>query len=637
MDLNNINRDRDTSGLGPIEYDQTKVPALIRKHADNVRNKTYGQEVREGLARGIEYSGLIAGEASTKVIAQDKKINHLDIQFGNAINAITVDTEVIDARVDAMGTSHETLKSRLDSDMTNPILLSNAVEYPTFGSDLMTNSTVSLSSNWTGNLASGFTHISGAKTPLIITLNDLERNQVYKVEVSISKPNPADTAGKSDYYITLGGTDYFETYRGQVSNQIWGIRAGGTNKELYIEPNINFNGTLSFSVKKISVGTESHTEFYDRNNDLSSELRVTNSDINSFYIGRNSGSESFGEPDESNVSLGNDALRDNTSGFWNTSIGSGTMALNTVGSRNVAIGYIALQQNISGDRNIAIGTFSLLRNKSGRSNIALGADSLWFNDSGDLNVAIGLVAMGNNKDGSYNVGIGDHALGGGEHGVGNVALGRLSLMANEGDENIGLGTQPMYRHVTGNGNIALGYWSMYEHVDGKDNIAIGYRSMDKSTEGNNNIAIGRESLANSTASSNIAIGQGALKYHTTDINNVALGIASMAFHTTGRGNVGIGATSGRDFVTGQDNVFIGLNAGYNLKHGDKNILIGYNVAVPQTTYSNFLNIGDVIKSNDTTTGEVLISKLTLTALPYTDPKIVGALWDDDGTVKRSKG
>ena len=63
MDWNNINTDRDTSGLGPIEYDQTKVPALIRQYADDVRTKTYGQEVREAQARNAEYAGLLASEA----------------------------------------------------------------------------------------------------------------------------------------------------------------------------------------------------------------------------------------------------------------------------------------------------------------------------------------------------------------------------------------------------------------------------------------------------------------------------------------------------------------------------------------------------------------------------------------------
>ncbi len=71
MDWNNINTDRDTSGLGPIEYDQTKVPALIRKHADNVRTKTYGQEVREAQARNAEYAGLIASEAKKTANSAD--------------------------------------------------------------------------------------------------------------------------------------------------------------------------------------------------------------------------------------------------------------------------------------------------------------------------------------------------------------------------------------------------------------------------------------------------------------------------------------------------------------------------------------------------------------------------------------
>ena len=530
---------------------------------------------------------------------------------------------------------NEALESR-KADKLNPYFENQYSEKATFGNELLINTTDELGDGWSGNNAKGYQHISGKTAPLTITLNE-NLSGVYQVTVQIDKPVFADTGGKSDYYISLGGSEHFETYRGVVTSQVWGINALGVNNRLVITPDRNFDGTLKFSVKKMLTTIQPYARYLDSNDNTTFEKRLTTPEIQSTYLGLKSGENSFGLDSEANVGVGWQALKTNTSGFWNVGLGVNALANNTVGTRNVGIGYIALQNNISGDRNIAIGSYTMLRNTTGRSNIAIGADSLWFNDSGDSNVAIGLVAMGNNKDGDYNVGIGDHALGAGEHGGHNVALGRMPLMANEGDNNIGLGTQPMYRHITGNGNIALGYWSMYEHVDGKENIAIGYRAMDKSTEGNSNIAIGRESLANSTANSNIAIGSGALKYHTTDINNVALGNASMAFHTTGRGNVGLGASTGRDFVTGEDNVFIGLNAGYNLKNGDKNILIGYNVAVPQTNYSNFLNIGDVIKSNDTTTGEVLISKLTLTALPYTDPQVVGALWDDNGTIKRSKG
>lgn len=113
MDINNINRDRDTSGLGPIEYNQSKVPSIIRKYANNVRTKTYGQDVREAQARNAEIAGLIASDASLKVDKQDNKITNLDVRFNNAINAVTVDSELIDSRV-AGNTAYPTLKDRLD-------------------------------------------------------------------------------------------------------------------------------------------------------------------------------------------------------------------------------------------------------------------------------------------------------------------------------------------------------------------------------------------------------------------------------------------------------------------------------------------------------------------------------------------
>ena len=115
MDWNNINRDRDTSGLGPIEYDQTKVPALIRKHADNVRTKTYGQEVREAQARNAELAGLIASEAETKADNADLLSKDTQNRFNNQLAGNTDINEVIDARTDYFGGNHTTLSKRIDS------------------------------------------------------------------------------------------------------------------------------------------------------------------------------------------------------------------------------------------------------------------------------------------------------------------------------------------------------------------------------------------------------------------------------------------------------------------------------------------------------------------------------------------
>ena len=115
MDWNNINRDRDTSGLGPIEYDQSKVPALIRKHADYVRTKTYGQEVREAQARNAEVAGLIAQEA--KDISSETEIRQdtIEARYDVAVGAMTEDAEVLDARMDYAGNVSANLKTRLDN------------------------------------------------------------------------------------------------------------------------------------------------------------------------------------------------------------------------------------------------------------------------------------------------------------------------------------------------------------------------------------------------------------------------------------------------------------------------------------------------------------------------------------------
>ena len=119
MDINNINRDRDTSGLGPIEYDQTKVPEFIRKHANYVRTKTYGQEVREAQARNAEVAGLIANEALDISNATNGRQNSLESQFTNIQQEITGKDIVSSPEIIAARGSESTLGARLDR--TKPI------------------------------------------------------------------------------------------------------------------------------------------------------------------------------------------------------------------------------------------------------------------------------------------------------------------------------------------------------------------------------------------------------------------------------------------------------------------------------------------------------------------------------------
>lgn len=116
LDWNNINRDRDTSGLGPIEYDQSKVPALIRKYADNVRTKTYGQEVREAQARNAEIAGLIAHEAVDISNETKERQNDVETQF-NSVQRELTDKDVISApEIIAARNGEVNLKARIDKD-----------------------------------------------------------------------------------------------------------------------------------------------------------------------------------------------------------------------------------------------------------------------------------------------------------------------------------------------------------------------------------------------------------------------------------------------------------------------------------------------------------------------------------------
>lgn len=116
MDWNNINTDRDKSGLGPIEYDQSKVPTLIRKHANNVRTKTYGQEVREAQARNAEYAGLVANESNNLATEATNISKDTQNRFKDQIEGTTNSDEVIDARRPfGAETSFQTLGDRLDA------------------------------------------------------------------------------------------------------------------------------------------------------------------------------------------------------------------------------------------------------------------------------------------------------------------------------------------------------------------------------------------------------------------------------------------------------------------------------------------------------------------------------------------
>lgn len=91
-------KDEDLKELGPVEYDQSKVPEVSKKHAENVRRKVYLPDMTESFARGVEYAGLIANEAESKANNSDLLSKDTQNRFDRQIADSTYDDEVIDAR-----------------------------------------------------------------------------------------------------------------------------------------------------------------------------------------------------------------------------------------------------------------------------------------------------------------------------------------------------------------------------------------------------------------------------------------------------------------------------------------------------------------------------------------------------------
>ena len=119
--------------------------------------------------------------------------------------------------------------------------------------------------------------------------------------------------------------------------------------------------------------------------------------------------EIHGKQTGQNVSLGQHALLNNTTGNQNTASGYAALYNNTKGSHNTASGYGALYRNTTGHHNTASGQGALYKNNTGRDNTASGRGALYYNTTGSYNTAIGLSAGGRNTMGSHNVFIGFQA------------------------------------------------------------------------------------------------------------------------------------------------------------------------------------------------------------------------------------
>ena len=104
------------------DVDQSKVPSAIKKLSTWIRQKMYGEDVRESIARGIEKSGEVAQKAvdisvdtSNRQDNVDQSQKDFEDRYNNQIAGNTDLNEVIDARKPAGGEAYQTLGKRLDT------------------------------------------------------------------------------------------------------------------------------------------------------------------------------------------------------------------------------------------------------------------------------------------------------------------------------------------------------------------------------------------------------------------------------------------------------------------------------------------------------------------------------------------
>lgn len=103
-----------------------KVDELHKKLARWIREKMYGIDVREALARLVEQTSSDLYDANQTALSLENLANYLSNrweeeylslsnEWKDTINGITVDSEVINARKNFKGIVYKTLKERLDA------------------------------------------------------------------------------------------------------------------------------------------------------------------------------------------------------------------------------------------------------------------------------------------------------------------------------------------------------------------------------------------------------------------------------------------------------------------------------------------------------------------------------------------
>jgi hypothetical protein len=296
------------------------------------------------------------------------------LNAGNAVVAGTITASSIVANTlygDGSNLTNITASNVSDGIVSNAKLSNNAVTSAKISDGTIINSDISSSA------AIGYSKLDLSNS---IVGSDITDETITNSK--IANATLTDTKFLGPVSVSKGGTGTSTLTTNAV------IVGNGTNTVQFISPGTSGNVLTSNGTNWVSSSVTNSSTF---NSDLS---------VQGVRFGLGAGNKT------SNVAIGNDALKANTSGVYNTGIGNTALMRTTSGYDNTAIGNGSLTVLTTGINNTSVGSGSLNGNTTGSNNTAIGFSS-YSSGNYSNSIAIGANAQVN---GSNKIQLGDNQI-----------------------------------------------------------------------------------------------------------------------------------------------------------------------------------------------------------------------------------
>ncbi len=355
-------------------------------------------------------------------------------------------------------------------------------------------------------------------------------------------------AGGNGWTLTgNAGTNPATNFLGTTDNQPLTFKINNTKAGLLTTNGNVFwglrSGNSNTGYSNIGIGTDALKNNTTRNN----QVAIGDSAL------YNNGTGAVNSYDgDRNTAIGSKTLFNNTTGYYNTATGYGALTTNTSGAYNTVNGYAALYLNTTGAFNTASGVDAMYYNQTGSNNVANGYLALENNTTGNQNTATGYASLYCNIGGDYNSAHGTAALNSNTSGNWNTAIGGYAMYLNQrGYSNVAIGANALYNNINGSNLVAIGDSALFNNITGiilgspeAGSTAVGSKALYNNNPGIDNTAIGYHSLyANTSGFNNTATGLYALTNNISGDENTAYGVGSLSFNTTGSENTALGSSA----------------------------------------------------------------------------------------------